>query len=153
MRDLRCRREVHPHNYDARMTRNRAVVKVDDLERAAPNADLRGDVRVKRLSGSRVELMGWAIGRKSPVTRIEVVSAGAVVGSTTTGVSRPDLAKAFPDEPGAAAAGYEIGIDAGRKVGGELGVQAVLADGTRAPLGNLRVEPPRRRWRDMLRGS
>lgn len=133
-----------------RMTQNRATVKIGDPALAVPNADLRGDVRIQGVADDRLELRGWAIGRKSPVARIEILSEGAVVGSTTTGVSRRDLAKAFPDEAGAATAGYEIEVRAEREGESKLEVQAVLEDGTRAPLGHLRVES-RRRWRDMFR--
>lgn len=128
-----------------------AGVKVDEVERAVPNDALRGDVQVERVVDNRLELLGWAIGRKSVVTTIEVLSKGNVVASTPTGVSRPDLAKVFPDEPAAPTAGFRLAIEAQGKGKSSLDVRVVLEDGTRAPLGKLRVDAPQRRWMNRFR--
>lgn len=133
------------------MTTPEASVKVEHVERAVPNDDLRGDVQVERIVDNRLELMGWAIGRRSQVRKIEILAKGNVVASTTTGLSRPDLAKAFPDEAVAPTAGYRVAIEAEGKGMSSLDVRAVLDDGTHAPLGQLRVEAPPRRWTDRFR--
>jgi hypothetical protein len=128
-------------------------VRVEDVRLAVPSGDLFGHLRVKSVEGSRLELLGWALGARSEVNRIEVVVDGSVVASTTPTIDRPDVDKGFPDRDDSLRCGFDIALDATGD--GETGLQlrAVLSDGTQAPLADLRVIGARRRWTDRFRRS
>lgn len=129
------------------MTADDGALRVEQVTRSVPNEHLRGDIQIDQVTGGRLELMGWAIGRRSPVMSIEILSKGAVVATTPTGVSRPDLAEAFPDESTAATAGYRIAIEAEGHGRSALELRALLADGSYPLLGQVVVEVPRQRER------
>jgi hypothetical protein len=66
-------------------------------------------------------------------------------------VERPDIAQAFPDTPGAGTSGFELTIEPNGVGVSRLALQAALADGAAAPLGELQVETVRRRRRGLFR--
>jgi glycosyltransferase involved in cell wall biosynthesis len=93
---------------------------------------------------SALDLAGWVLGKSSPAVAVEVVSEGTIVRHLPLNHRRPDIAQAFPDVPGAENSGFRVTISAlGTTAEFELGLQAVLQDQSRVPLGVLRG---RRRW-------
>jgi glycosyl transferase family 2 len=96
---------------------------------------------------SAVDLMGWVLGKSSPVVAVEVVSeGGTVVRCLPLNHRRPDIARAFLDVPGAEDSGFRATISAlGTTAEFELRLQAVLRDQSRVPLGAIRG---RRRWEE-----
>jgi predicted SAM-dependent methyltransferase len=136
---------------------NRAVaeepnVQISDLVHSTPNEHLRGHFRVERQK-SKLELVGWALGMESPVVQVEVVSGNEVVARTSPVVERPDIGQAFPDVDGAATAGFQLAIEPSGRGRSHLRLQAALADGQLAPLGELEVTSKGRRRGLFRRGG
>jgi len=74
---------------------------------------------------SLLELRGWILIEGAPCERIELVRDGAVAAVAVTGrVERDDLARAFPNQPGATLGGFELSArcEPGRAGGGTLRV-------------------------------
>jgi glycosyltransferase involved in cell wall biosynthesis/SAM-dependent methyltransferase len=93
---------------------------------------------------SALDLAGWVLGKSSLAVAVEVVSEGTIVRHLPLNHRRPDIAQAFPDVPRAENSGFRATISAlGTTAEFELGLQAVLQDQSRVPLGVLRG---RRRW-------
>ena len=98
--------------------------------------------------GWSLDLRGWAVGADQPVEQVEISLPGRVLRRTSCGAPRADLAAERPDVPGVAAAGFYAtlgALDLPRPF--ELHVDAVLADGRRAPIASIRGT------RDALRSS
>jgi glycosyltransferase involved in cell wall biosynthesis len=93
-----------------------------------------------------VEVAGWAIGDRSQVTSIDVEVKGLAFSRLPTGISRPDLERAFPTVPGAGAAGF-AGLVSLVGVGDELTLDLLvnLDDGRRSHLGSIEVH---QEWRN-----
>lgn len=96
-----------------------------------------------RLSGHRVEIVGWVLGRSCPAVSVELLAAGAVVGRSNVGVDRPDVAAAFPGKPIAHSAGFAVSALAVGMAPLDLEIAVVLRDGTRVTLATVQAE---RRW-------
>lgn len=97
-----------------------------------------------------VDLSGWAVGDGSPVVAIELAEGGEAFRRVPLGVDRPDLERAFPDRPGAGAAGFRTTVSlVGIPPEIEVELRAVLGDQRRVPFGAIRA---RRRWRETLDG-
>jgi hypothetical protein len=128
-----------------------ASLQVEELASELPNADLWGFVKVKATEGSRLELMGWVLGAKADVEKIEVVAKGKVVAAAEPGLSRPEVAAEFPDRESAAHCGFDLVIEAHGKGRSTLELRATLDDGTAAPIGRVEVSAPERRWAGVFR--
>lgn len=119
-------------------------VQISELVHSTPNEQLRGHFRVERLE-SKLELVGWALGLDSSVVQIEVVSGSDVVARTSPVVERPDIAEAYPDVVEAGTSGFQLVIEPSGKGKSHLKLQAALADGKLAPLGEMEVTTSRGR--------
>jgi glycosyltransferase involved in cell wall biosynthesis len=132
-----------------------ALVEIADVSnRAAP--DLLGGHIDRPLAGATVdahtvEFSGWAIGDGTPVVAIELATEGRAFRRVPVGLARPDLAQAYPDNPGSGIAGFGTDVSL---VGGppeqEIEVRAVLKDQRRAAIGSIGA---RSRWREKLEGA
>jgi predicted SAM-dependent methyltransferase len=109
-----------------------------------PSDRLRGHLRVQRGEGHKLEIMGWVLGRDSPVTEVEVLAGSEVAGRASVVLDRPDVAERFPDAPEAATAGFRLDLAAQGKGESHLDVVAVLKDESREPLGQVVVKANRR---------
>jgi alginate O-acetyltransferase complex protein AlgJ len=147
----RTKPERPSRGWRRRRNRDEGSGAAEGVELAVPNERLLGHVKRAGLVDGKLQIMGWAIGRSSPVARIEILMEGNLAATTTTGLDRPDLAAAFPDHPAARTAGYRIAVEARGGESSCLEIQATLEDGRSAPLGRLRVESPQRRWWNILR--
>ncbi len=117
--------------------------------------------------GDPMTVLGWALGENGPIESIEVVAGGEVIAKTSDRVTRPDIGRGFPDVSGAGDSGFRLEIAVHRfKLAEQFSVEAVAADGSRAPMWTIclrwdssePVEPPegnggaaappapRRRW-------
>jgi hypothetical protein len=127
--------------------------EIVDVVHTTPNELLKGHFRVEKRDEGVLELIGWALGERSQVARIEVRCGDAAIAASEPSVKRPDIAEAFEDRPEAGACGFEIAIEAQGEGESHLELEAQLEDGTATPLGALRVKAPRRRWRELFRRS
>ncbi len=86
----------------------------------------------------RVE--GWVLGRKSEAVSVEVRHGQELMHAVPVHHRRRDVAEAHPDAPGAQRAGFRalVGVVGLPRVF-ELELEAVLADGARAPMGTVRA--------------
>lgn len=135
------------HNRDITQEHSMQII---DMTHATPNDRLQGHFRVEQ-EDSKLEFVGWALGADSPVTSVEVVSAGEIVASTSVAIERPDIAKAFPDKAGAATCGFRLAIEPSGKGQSRLELRATLKDGDHAAMGELEVSTPGRRRKGILR--
>jgi len=102
--------------------------------------------------GHAIEILGWAIGRSSPVVAVEIVEDGQVVLRTPLDQPRADLAAAFPDVPEADRCGFRTSLSVVGMTRLRLELQAVLRNQARVPLAVITAN---RRWtaRDLVVGS
>jgi hypothetical protein len=128
-----------------------ASVQVEEVKSDLPSPDLWGSFKVKDSESSRLELIGWVLGARGDVSRVEIVADGRVVASTAPSLPRAEVGAEFPDRPTAANCGFEVTIEAKGKGTSRLTVQAVLEGGAEAPMGEVRVVAPARRWSDVFR--
>jgi glycosyltransferase involved in cell wall biosynthesis len=92
-----------------------------------------------RADGPSLDIAGWVLARSAPVVAAEV-NEGATVLERVTPQPRPDVAAAFPAQPGAEQSGFQATVSVrGRATELVLGVHAVLADESRVPLGTIRA--------------
>ncbi|HET7506798.1 MAG TPA: hypothetical protein VFJ53_00420 [Solirubrobacterales bacterium] len=128
-------------------------LKVDELSSELPNPALWGSFRVSATEGSRLDLMGWVLGARADVEKIEVVAKGKVVAAAEPGLPRPEVAEEFPDREAAANCGFDLTIEARGKGRSTLELRAALDDGSTAPIGRIQVSAPERRWAGVFRRS
>src|SRR4051794_28636865 len=120
-----------------------AFVDVVDIARAAldPELLMGGHIDLPQVGitveGRGVEVAGWVIGRRSPVTAVEVARGGEVLDRTRLNAVRPDLAQAFPHVAHAERGGFRIEAPMPPVAAADLEVRAVLDDDTRVSLGVL----------------
>ena len=129
---------------------NRSL-QIEELSSALPNEHLWGAFRVRETRGSRLVLVGWVLGIEQEVDSVQLLAGGTVVASTTPQMPRSDMSEKFPDRPAAATCGFELALEAKGKGVSVLAVEAVLEDGTAAPMGEVRALAPSRSWTGVLR--
>ncbi len=123
------------------------VTKVTALRRSAglvPRWHLDRPRPGEVVDARELVVTGWAFPGPEAITAVELVHDGRVLRRIPLGRPRPDLEAAFPEVPGAGAAGFRAALSlvaAGRTV--DLRLQAVLAGHGRVPLAQLAVVP---RW-------
>jgi hypothetical protein len=84
------------------------------------------------------ELRGWAVGRRVPVSSVELVHPGVRRRRVSLELRRADLAVAHPGLGWAESSGFEAQINALRlPTDFRVSVDAVLADGDRATIGTI----------------
>jgi hypothetical protein len=121
-------------------------VQVEHLTTALPRAELWGSFKVHGIEGSRLKLVGWALGTVSEVERVEILVKGSVVASTVPSLPRKELEEQFPDRQSAGTCGFQVAIEASGKGKSTLELRAVLEDETTVPMGEIHVLAPARRW-------
>lgn len=126
-------------------------LKVEDLSSALPTPELWGSFKVKGVEGSRLELIGWVLGRQSEVTRVEITARGRVVATARPEKPRPEVAEQMPERPTAATCGFEIMMEGSGKGESVLDLRAVLEDGSVAQMGQIRAVVPPQRWAGLFR--
>jgi hypothetical protein len=122
------------------------AMAVEEIASDGPlrGASIDGPRAGRKVAARAVEIGGWALGATAAVEEVEGLLDGTVVARAPGCRSRPDIAAAFPDAPGAARAGFELLVDASRgPAEAELEVRARVGSGA-VPLGRLRL---RRCWR------
>jgi len=128
-----------------------ASVRVENLTSALPVPEMWGAFTVNSTEGNRLEVLGWALGAKAEVERIEVLAKDVVVASTEPSLTRKELAEQFPDRESARNCGFRIEIEAQGKGKSTLQLRAVLEDEITVPMGQISVVAPARRWGNVLR--
>jgi GT2 family glycosyltransferase len=119
------------------------VLEVGERE---PAAGVRGWRLDYPAAGSLVEpaglrLAGWVVPEECPVTAVELSLDGRLVNRAEIGVKRPGVTDVF-DGPLAAASGFRVGANLAAlrsEAELELALRLVLADGTRAEIGTVRL--------------
>jgi hypothetical protein len=124
------------------------AVDVEETGGVSPllGANVDSPVAGRRMATSGLEISGWALAVSGRPKAIEVSLDGETLAH---GIwhTREDLAAAFPGVSGATEAGFEVAVDVSRAPAqAELEVAAAV-EGTRVPIGRLRL---RRYWRGEL---
>ena len=91
------------------------------------------------LEGTTITIVGWVLGRESPATSVELVSAGNVLERVPVDEARPDLVSAFPQATNPENGGFRATLGVAGRAQLELELRAVLADESRVPLATLRA--------------
>src|SRR5262245_9356710 len=123
----------------AKGDRSMALVEILDVTVYRPTMErLQGCYIDAPKSGScsdayAIAVMGWALGRNSPVVTIElVVPEGTVIQAIPVNIHRSDIATTYPEVPGAENSGFQALVSVlGIPLGFELFVRAVFQDQTR----------------------
>ena len=88
--------------------------------------------------GHALDITGWVLGTRARAESIEIVGDHGIIRSVPVRLPRPDVAGRFPQVEGAEASGFHAAVGlAGLGPRFELGVRALLADGTRAPIATV----------------
>src|SRR5437870_1323798 len=95
----------------------------------SPRTGSRGNVYV-------LHVIGWVVGREVPAVEVEVLYNGRVIRRSAVRGRRADVAEALGDIPPETPTTFHALIGMiGLKLQAELTLQAVLADGSRVPIG------------------
>lgn len=84
---------------------------------------------------------GWVFAKGAVLREVLVFVDGAQVSGTAAGGVRPDVAAAYPSEPGAATPGFTTKLDASQFAPGphEVAVRATLGDGSVREFGKANI--------------
>lgn len=121
-----------------------AIVDVHSIQPAAQEQEriLAFSIDAPKIGGRDVydiEFAGWALGRDVPVAGVEVHVEGTVIRRAPLDQQRPDVARDYPDAPGAPISGFRTWVSVvGVEPGAALQLRAVLADDTRVRLGTVK---------------
>jgi hypothetical protein len=86
-----------------------------------------------------IDIEGWVLSRESPAVAVEVVAEDRVIHTTSSNMPRPDVTRHYPNVPGVETCGFRTAVDVdGMTAEFVLGLQAVLQDGSRVSLGEIR---------------
>lgn len=92
------------------------------------------------LPAHAVTVVGWALGHDQRVAALEFEAGGKTIWRAPVGVERPDVVEAFPEQE-VEAPGFETTLNVQELPDGSVvSVLAAFADGTRAPLAELRLD-------------
>jgi hypothetical protein len=88
---------------------------------------------------------GWALGSEARALAVEIRADGRLVRVAPVREPTPDVAVSHADRPGAAHCGFLTRVHVGALDGaGELRLEAVIADGTRAAIGTIALREAER---------
>jgi hypothetical protein len=124
------------------------VIEVDEdvVEPSPLKANIDSPTAGRRMAATGLEIGGWALAPSGRPNVVEVTLGDEVL-ARGAWQRRDDLAAAFPGQPEAGAAGFEIAVDVSQApVEAELEVRAQIEDSP-VPFARLRV---RRYWRGEL---
>jgi alginate O-acetyltransferase complex protein AlgJ len=98
----------------------------------------KGDMRVYA-SPTGLTIVGWVLGRKERVTEVATRASGQLLVRAPVDVPRPDIVKAFGDEPGAERSGFRIDLQPETAGISTLVIHAVFSQDTQVELGTARI--------------
>jgi predicted SAM-dependent methyltransferase len=129
--------------YNRAMAR-RESIRVVDVSLAEPGNGLRKahldtPASGEELDANTLKIVGWAVGRETPVESVEVLAAGEVVATAPVEIERPGVAGAYPDTPGSRMAGFRLVVQGSGEGRHELAVRG-LVDGERAQIASIVLE-------------
>jgi hypothetical protein len=85
-----------------------------------------------------MEIRGWAVGRESAVTAVEIVDRGVIVSRSPVDIGRPDIARLHAGAPGSEHSGFRCLTGLARLSRDfSLVVRAVLEDGSRVSVATI----------------
>ncbi len=128
-------------NEDGRDPRFMALVEIDDIELgvAQPGRIKAFSFDAPRIGGRDVydvEFAGWVLGDGLKIKEIEFHQGGVILRRAPLDQERPDVARDFPDVPGAGLSGFRSWVSViGLEPETVVQVRALMEDGTRARLG------------------
>lgn len=89
-------------------------------------------------SNNKIKIMGWVLGKSSRAVAVEIISQGSILQTVPINKQRSGVAKAFPHVIKAKKSGFVATVEfLGLPMVSELTLQAVLADGSRIPVGKV----------------
>ena len=121
-----------------------AVVEILDVRRTEPDGErLYGYSVDTPAAGSDSEVAtivvgGWVVGRQSPARAVEITHQGEAITWASADLRRQDVAALLPNVPGILHCGFQASVDVAMVPSEfELGVRAVLQDGSRVSLATI----------------
>jgi hypothetical protein len=94
-----------------------------------------------QVSSGSLDLAGWVLGRQHPAVAVEVVHEGVALRRVSLNLSRPDVAAAFPQVPGAERSGFRTTLSLSTSKPELELLQAVLRTRPHAPGRDSRSSP------------
>src|SRR5690242_12857204 len=121
-----------------------SLVEIESVDRAPLDRRLRGaelDVEPgARFDTYTLAVTGWVLGRSTPAVAVELEAAAMPAWGAPVSMERRDLVDRYPELPDAPRSGFVVEASVlGFPVLFDVDVRAVLADGTRAAIGSIRV--------------
>jgi hypothetical protein len=80
---------------------------------------------------------GWAISSATPISSVQVLVDGTVVGNATYGSLRPDVCAVYPGRPNCPNVGYTYTLNASTLSAGSHTIRAVATDSSATPLSSF----------------
>jgi len=88
-----------------------------------------------------IDVLGWIVGKKSPVVEVEVLNAERVLRKIPLDIPRADVGKRFSTVPEAKNSGFEATVELmGLPEEDDLVLEAVFKDETRLKIGEVRYK-------------
>jgi predicted SAM-dependent methyltransferase len=143
----------HPagRGYNSAVARRERIKVIKVVE--VSGADAEGDLRASHLDSptadseldsNALKIVGWAVGKVTPVESVEIVAADEVVATAPVEIERPGVAATHEGFPGADRAGFRLVVEGSGAGRHDLEVRGVLDNGRRAPIGAITLEIRRR---------
>jgi hypothetical protein len=95
-----------------------------------------------QVDSDTIRVVGWVVGRSSPVSVVEIVHDGTILQKVPIDVERPGVAERFPEVPGARQSGFRTKVTIPASSEFDLVVRAILHDESRVQLGTIRAREP-----------
>ena len=144
--------EVPVTPYNPSMSRTPSV-EVMDAELPREREHLTGGrIRAVPHSDGTLAIQGWVLGRERKAQTVELLSGDEVIGRADVNAARPDIAERFAETDQAANCGFRLVVRPEGRGESTLLAQAVLDDGTRAPIEAVRVKVSKPGFLRRLRG-
>lgn len=94
-----------------------------------------------KIDGTEIEILGWVVGKKSPVIAVEVINGDRVLRRILIDENRPDVGKLYPNVPEAKDSAFVAMMDLlGLPETDELLLETVLADESKILIGKVAYE-------------
>ena len=146
------RAEVRDTPYNSSMSKAPSVEVIDAALPKEREHLTGGRIRAVPNPDGTVAIQGWVLGRERKAESVELLSGTEVIGRADVSAARPDIAEKFTETAQAANCGFRLVVRPEGRGESTLLAQAVLDDGTRAPIETVRVKVSKPGFLRRLRG-
>ncbi len=102
-----------------------------------------------KVCANKVLIGGWIIGKQATAIKVDLICDQEVIREIPVRQYRSDVAQVFSGVPDAAKSGYVTVLNVeGKLLNSDLHLEAVLADQTRVPLGQIKFQPTPSEWNE-----